>query len=222
MYRYIVEANIVNELCEPEQESWNVTSHAVVGQACSSEVEKWQPGAHVLFLTELWKAYYGSSLAPQAVTTGLLLTGMWPFVESVRWRCCLRTTQQAYSLTWNAITKMSIRLATVHHHNSRSSQSKQSTLHESVNALQPLSTSLLIIMIHFHITIQQYIASILCTISNTQFFHIATALVLAATHEVIYNLQNTILQLKVLRTHWHCTNHFPPSTQSHLVTNLTL
>jgi len=53
MYRYIAEANIVNELCEPEQESWNVTSHTVVGQACSSEVEKWQPGAHVLFLTEL-------------------------------------------------------------------------------------------------------------------------------------------------------------------------
>ena len=115
---------------------------------------------------------------------------------------------------------MSIRLARVHHHNSRSLQSKQSTLHESVNALQPLSTSLLIIIIHFHITIQQYIASILCTISNAQFFHIATALVLAATHEVIYNLQNTILQLKVLRTHWYCTNHFPPSTQSHLVTNL--
>jgi len=46
--------------------------------------------------------------------------------------------------------------------------SKQSTLHESINALQPLSTSLLLIIIHFHFTIWQYIASILCTISNTQ------------------------------------------------------
>jgi len=45
-------------------------------------------------------------------------------------------------------------------------QSKQSTLHESVNALQPLSTSLLSLITHFHIAIQQHIASILCTISN--------------------------------------------------------
>ena len=40
MYQYIAEANILKELCEPEQESWNVTSHTVVGQACGSEVEK--------------------------------------------------------------------------------------------------------------------------------------------------------------------------------------
>jgi len=35
----------------------------------------------------------------------------------------------------------------------------QNTLHESVNALQPWSTSLLLITIHIHIAIQQYIAS---------------------------------------------------------------
>jgi len=54
-------------------------------------------------------------------------------------------------------------------------QSKQSTLHESVNALQPLSTSLLSLITHFHIAIQQYIASILCTISIWQICRMVTA-----------------------------------------------
>ena len=62
------------------------------------------------------------------------------------------------------ITKMSLRRSASE--STSVKQSKQSTLHESVNALQPLSTSLLLLITHFHIAIQQHIASILCTVSN--------------------------------------------------------
>ena len=40
MCLYIAETNILHILCEPELESWNVTSHILIGQVSGSELEK--------------------------------------------------------------------------------------------------------------------------------------------------------------------------------------
>ena len=60
--------------CEPELESWDVTSHIVVGQACGRKVEKMAALSLCIVPNGTLKSVVWQRF--EAMRTGLLLTAM--------------------------------------------------------------------------------------------------------------------------------------------------